>query len=122
MPESLTCGKKPQLNYRPKSPPINRGLEYCQQNLFTPSGPAVTLEPLSNRPGRVRLTIRQEDCTWGLVPHLSRSEGERLLEFLQTAGIEFDLDLNEGHPLDADIINSAVESLIDSGLVREVAA
>ena len=117
------------LNSNRKSPHSNRGFRANQLSLFNQpqqlpksSGPQVTLEPLPHRPDRVRLVIRQQDCVWGLVPHLSRSEGERLLDLLKAARVEFDLDLNEGWPVDCDIINAAVESLIESGLVVEVAA
>ena len=116
-------------NSNRKSPHSNSSVKASQLSLFSPpqqlpesSGPTVTLEPLPNRPDRVRLTIRQQSCTWGLVPHLSRSEGERLLDLLKAARVEFDLDLNEGWPIDSDIIQAAVETLIDSGVVWEVAA
>ena len=117
------------LNSNRKSPHSNRGFRANQLSLFSPppqlpesSSPTATLEPLPNRPGRVRLTIRQQGCTWGLVPHLSQAEGERLLDLLKDARVEFDLDLNEGWPIDSDIIRAAVETLIESGVVVEVAA
>ena len=111
-----------QFNDTTKSPQTNRGFEYSQQNLFTPSGPRVSLEPLPHRHDRVRLTIVQEDSTWGLVPHLSRDEGKRLLDLLRAARVEFDLNLEEGWPIDSNIIQAAVETLIDSGVVAEVVA
>ena len=106
MTEILTCGKKLQPN----------------SNLYQIKIQQSRSEISCGLCGGVHLTIRQEDCRWELLPHLSISEGRRLLEFLKALGIEFDLDLNHGWPIDADIINAAVEELIDSGLVREVAA
>ncbi len=103
-------------NSNPHSPPRNRRLKpvpiVWQPELFATSEPVVSLQPFQGWTDRYSLTIQQCDCAWQLCPSLSSGEGARLLALLAETGIGFDLDLNEGWPLQAAEINWLTESLL----------
>ncbi len=83
-----------------------------QFDLFASSSPVISLEPVPTRSGRVRLTINQLDCRWELIPNLKMAEAKALLEFIAAEGIAFDLDLNEGHPIESERLHWATEQVI----------
>ncbi|MFM7426845.1 MAG: hypothetical protein ACKO7W_17915 [Elainella sp.] len=80
--------------------------------MLVSSGPAVALEPCPDWAGRVRLVITQEDCRWVLCPPLWPSEARRVIDGAAVLGIGFDLDLNEGCPIEAATIHRLAEAVI----------
>lgn len=86
-----------------------------QLGLFASSAPTVALEPCPDWPGRIRLTVTQEDCRWVLCPPLWQIEADRVMARAATLGIGFDLDLNQGWPVESEAIHGLVESICEGG-------
>ncbi|MFM7425594.1 MAG: hypothetical protein ACKO7W_11475 [Elainella sp.] len=82
--------------------------------MLASNGPAVSLEPCPGWAGRVRLVITQEDCRWLLCPPLWPSEAKRLMDGAAALGIGFDLDLNEGCPIESAAIHRLAEAVLEA--------
>lgn len=74
----------------------------------------VGVEPANYRVDRYCVTVRQNDLIWQLPPSLPKAQCFDLLDLLQEAGCCFEMDLNDGTPVEAGRLHALTECYINS--------